>query len=442
MASLSNENVVAVSEDEREMLASLDHEVMRSEMLRAKLIAGYCAYGGSFYFFLNIIFWNRIFFIQRNHDMVLRFGVVVALFMLYELVVGRYLSYCIRRRERRGWRSFRIVNVIVETSFPSLFIYFFVTRMHPIYGMLMPPVFLYFLIVVVSALRLNFGLCLLTGAVAAVEYLLLWRFGVSIYHGPPVDPLLAANFPHVLKAITLLVGGLAAGIVTLQIRNRARKTLQLVAERNHVTTMFGRYVSPAVVDRLLQQRTELGGELRDVCVMFLDIRNFTRFAQDRTPQEVVNYLNLLFSFMIDIVNQHGGIINKFLGDGFMAVFGAPLSDGHERENAVKAAMEMVAGLAAAVAAGRLPETRVGVGIHYGPALTGSIGSARRKEYTIIGDTVNLASRIEQLTKEFGAQVLVSSSVIEAVTTLGLPVHSLGPVAVRGRSGQLEVFRLA
>ena len=101
-------------------------------------------------------------------------------------------------------------------------------------------------------------------------------------------------------------------------------------------SIFGQHVSPEVVDKLLNQNVEIESEIKHVCVMFLDIRNFTSFSENKSPVEVVNFLNTLFEFMIQIVNQNNGIINKFLGDGFMAVFGAPLSNGIDCVNAVQA----------------------------------------------------------------------------------------------------------
>src|SRR5215475_14343319 len=123
--------------------------------------------------------------------------------------------------------------------------------------------------------------------------------------------------------------------------------------------------------------------------MFLDIRNFTGFAEKRSPEEVVEYLESLFEFMIEIVNRHNGIINKFLGDGFMAVFGAPLSDGKDCENAVRSAKEILERVKEETDRGAILPTQVGIGLHAGKAVTGSIGSAVRKEYTVIGDVVNL-----------------------------------------------------
>src|SRR5262249_14569600 len=166
----------------------------------------------------------------------------------------------------------------------------------------------------------------------------------------------------------------------------------------------GQHVSPAVVDRLLEQRADVKSEVRDVCVMFLDVRNFTAFAEKRTPEEVVEYLNSLFDFMIDSVNRHHGIVNKFLGDGVMAVFGAPLSDGKECVHAIDAAQEILAQIEEMVESGRIPPTRVGIGLHFGKALIGNVGSGARKEYTVIGDAVNVAARIEQLNKELGSQL--------------------------------------
>jgi len=137
--------------------------------------------------------------------------------------------------------------------------------------------------------------------------------------------------------------------------------------------------------------------VRDVTIMFVDIRDFTTFAEHRTPAEVVEYLNTLFRAMIQLVTANHGIINKFLGDGFMACFGAPLSNGHDTLNAVRAAVEIAAVVERLNAGGVIPSTRIGIGLHSGPAVTGSVGSDERKEYTIIGDTVNpgIASRAAQ-----------------------------------------------
>jgi adenylate cyclase len=146
--------------------------------------------------------------------------------------------------------------------------------------------------------------------------------------------------------------------------------------------------------------------------------------------------------MINIVNRNHGIINKFLGDGFMAVFGAPFSDGLDSCNAVNAAKEILQKLKEEIEAGSILPTTVGIGLHTGNAVTGNIGSIQRKEYTIIGDVVNLASRIESLNKQFNSQFLISNTVKEAIGDAGNDAVSLGEVIVKGRAKPVEIFKLA
>ena len=145
--------------------------------------------------------------------------------------------------------------------------------------------------------------------------------------------------------------------------------------------------------------------------MFLDIRDFTRFAEKRTPEEVVGYLNTIFDVGVDAVVKHHGIVNKFLGDGFMAVFGAPIAERNPCASAIDAGREVLARIDALVAGGQIPPTRVGLGLHAGKAIVGNIGSSLRKEYTVIGDVVNVASRVESLERRAsGSQMLVTEEV--------------------------------
>jgi adenylate cyclase len=174
--------------------------------------------------------------------------------------------------------------------------------------------------------------------------------------------------------------------------------------------------------------------------MFLDIRNFTSFSEHRAPSEVVSYLNTLLGEMITVVNANHGMINKFLGDGFMACFGAPLSGGKDARNAVKAAVEIVELVETLNRKGAIPPTRIGIGLHAGPAVTGSVGSDERKEYTIIGDTVNLASRVEQLNKQYGSVLIVTDSVWEAVKDEYAGKY-LDPAYVKGRAEPVRVYAL-
>ncbi len=212
---------------------------------------------------------------------------------------------------------------------------------------------------------------------------------------------------------------LIAGLVSVRIKRQFLNSVRTLEERNRVMSMFGQHVSPAVVDKLLSQGVELGGEIRHVCLMFLDVRDFTAFAEGRSPVEVVDYLNSLLEFMIESINRYSGIVNKFLGDGFMAVFGAPISaDGRDSQNAVAAAREIIARVDELNTSGQIPPTRVGIGLHAGEAVTGNVGSALRREYTISGDVVNLASRIEQLNKQFQSRLLVSQAVHKALGERG------------------------
>ena len=213
-------------------------------------------------------------------------------------------------------------------------------------------------------------------------------------------------------------------------------------ERNRIMGVFGQHVSPEVVNKLLSQNVDQAGEMRNVCLMFLDIRNFTTFTEKAHPTEVVDYLNSLFEFMVDCVNRNQGIVNKFLGDGFMAVFGAPIPDEKNCHHALKASIEILNELAR-FNEGRAGEgTRVGIGLHAGDAVTGTIGSAQRKEYTIVGDTVNVAKRIEELNKTLGSRLLVSEEVWKSLQTKPRQSRKVGRVRVKGHEASVLLYQVA
>jgi adenylate cyclase len=231
-----------------------------------------------------------------------------------------------------------------------------------------------------------------------------------------------------------------AGAVGAQLRRQFAASMAAATARDRVTNLFGQHVSPQVVERLMAAGTSAAGDLRHVAVMFVDFRGFTAGAQSRTPQEVVDRLDGAFAVLVDILDREGGIVNKFLGDGFLALFGAPLETSDAAHRAVAAGREMLTAMERINAQTSWP-LRIGIGIHFGEVVAGNIGSPRRKEYTVIGDTVNFASRLEALNKEFGSQLLISAAVREALGADGDDAVSLGEIEVRGYEQKVAVFQL-
>ncbi len=174
-----------------------------------------------------------------------------------------------------------------------------------------------------------------------------------------------------------------------------------LAERDRVRDLLGKVVSPEVAAELLRKDVTLGGEEREVTVLFSDLRNFTSMSERLTPQEMLGILNRYFTRMDGIIEKHGGVVDKHMGDGLMALFGAPLANPDDADRAMKAALEMSEALDDLNWKWQkrgLPAIGVGIGINTDVVVAGNMGSETRLNYTVIGDGVNLASRLEGLTK--------------------------------------------
>jgi adenylate cyclase len=365
---------------------------------------------------------------------------MLAVFAAYEWILLVFLNDVIKKGKQLSV-FLRYFNAFAETSLPTIAIILLAQVIDPIFALVSPPSFIYFIFIILAVLRLDFKLCLFTGTVAAFEYFSLAGFYISTVN-ESAKTVLALTPHHFIKTVILFVTGLITGLVTYELKRQIIHSFRSIEERNNIANIFGQHVSPAVVDKLLHQHpAEMNTEMRHVCVMFLDIRDFTTFSENNPPEKVVNFLNTLFEPMIDIVNQHNGVINKFLGDGFMAIFGAPISDGKDSQNAVNAAQEIIETVKQKIGKAEIPPIRIGIGLHTGKAVTGNVGSAQRKEYTVIGDVVNLASRIEQLNKQFDSQLLISAAVCEAIGQNTDTLIDQGLIPVKGRKELVQIYRI-
>jgi len=214
-------------------------------------------------------------------------------------------------------------------------------------------------------------------------------------------------------------------------------------ERDRLKETFGRYVTRQVADHLMKGNQNLGGELVPVTVLFSDIRSFTSISERMDPRALLDFLNEYFAGMVESVMHHHGVVDKFIGDAIMAVFGAPVPEPEDPFRAVQAALEMRERLEKINEGFKergLPEIRTGIGLHSGQVVAGNMGHSERMEYTVIGDPVNLASRLEGMTKELGCDVLLSEDLFLQVQDR-VEAEPLKKIKVKGRDQEVMVYRL-
>jgi adenylate cyclase len=211
-----------------------------------------------------------------------------------------------------------------------------------------------------------------------------------------------------------------------------------LVERQRLQAAFGTYVDPALAARLLEQGDDVfTGERREVTVMFVDIRDFTPFAEAHTAEDTVARLNALFEIVVPAVVEAGGHVNKFLGDGALVVFGAP-NDLADHVDAAVAAAVLIHRLVAKRFGGAL---RIGIGINTGKVIAGTIGGGGKLEFTLIGDTVNVAARVEELTKATGDAILLTDQTVDALVSPPSGLMDRGSHELKGKSATVQVFAL-
>lgn len=352
-------------------------------------------------------------------------------FILFELVVHAMVNRQLKLdRDLPIFR--RYLSAFIETSTPTIALALHIDNMGSVQalGYIVP--LSYFIFIILSTLRLDFWLSTFTGFVAAIQLL-----GMALFYHPDAAP--DVDY-HVIRSLIVFICGVLAGAVGVLLRRQFEKSIVAATARDRVTNLLGQHVSPQVVERLLAEGTSTASDTRRVAVMFVDFRSFTAAARSRSPQEVVDRLDEAFAVLVEIVDRHGGIVNKFMGDGFLALFGAPFEAPDATQHAVAAGCEMLVAMTRNNEASSWP-LRIGIGVHFGDVVAGNVGSTRRKEYTVIGDTVNFASRLESLNREFDSQLLISAVVRDALGEACADAVSLGEVAVKGYEQPMAVWRL-
>jgi adenylate cyclase len=414
---------------------ALMQQVLRTELIRIKALIGTAALIAVMLWTIHTIDPKAVDHLWHGRLKPNDLFAILIPFILFELWVHTVISRHLRL-DRDIAVARRYLGALIETSMPTLALALHIDSMGSVEALGFVVPFTYFIFIILSTLRLDFWLSTFTGFVAAVEL-----FGMAMFYhrtgsaDPPPD-----IYYHAVRSVIVLVCGMLAGAVGLQLRRQFEASILAATARDRVTNLFGQHVSPQVVERLMAEGAATESEIRRVAVMFVDFRSFTAGASTRSPREVVDRLDGAFAVLVDILDRHGGIVNKFLGDGFLALFGAPFEAHDAAHRAVAAAREMLDANERVNKATSWP-LRIGIGVHVGEVVAGNIGSPRRKEYTVIGDTVNFAARLEALNKEFHSQFLISDAVRNTLGEECSDAVSLGDVQIRGYERPVPVWKL-
>lgn len=390
-----------------------EEEVLLSERLRTKILAG-------MFLFAMLYTGVVIFFFNNSMPDELRKGASIRMFLFvcsvfaFEALCYFYINRHIKRNFQKIPVAGQYVNAFIEITAPGIIMLLLPAHVHSTGKVLhSPTVYLYFLFIILSTLRLNYRISLFIGLLTAVEFFIVSHVLISSVEGSIKAQVLSGEyFAAIGKSILLALSGIGAAFVARQIKLGVDRSLIAAEKSNKIVNLFGQQVSKEVVQEMMDKGGVVQTKLMSVCIMFIDIRNFTSYVANKTPAEIVDYQNAFFKIIVAAVIKHNGIINQFLGDGCMVTFGAPVTLENPSAHAINAALEIRCQLQKEIQKGTIPFTNIGIGIHEGDAVTGNIGPAERQQYSITGSVVILAARIEQLNKKYNSQILISENVMQ------------------------------
>ncbi|MDA3901224.1 MAG: adenylate/guanylate cyclase domain-containing protein [Spirochaetes bacterium] len=312
-------------------------------------------------------------------------------------------------------------------------------------GALVVTIFL-FMILNSLALRPRYPLIIMSGSafILFILFVIIIRDPETIYSYNFLDIFMGEAFSPVYYILTNLCAVILAGFFLSFITAVARKTIIKAVTLARANSQMERYFSPNVVSRIINSEDSFlkpGGCLQNVAVMFCDIRDFTSISESMKPEEILSMLSEYQGRMVKAIFNHGGTLDKFIGDGIMATFGTPEPAQDDAQRAVRAGIEMkkeLSELNAVRAKLGLYPLRQGIGIDYGPVVAGNVGTENRLEYTVIGDTVNSASRIEGACKVTGEDFLISESVKQGMDNT-VALTQLDELIVKGKKKKLRLY---
>ena len=416
----------------------LEFEKTLSEYKRVKIVSILIG-AGLFMGFINTYF-NLFGFFSFFKYRSSAYAAIIWLFFFlnYELIFLLLLKKLIKNR-RSLPEGLKFIHSLLEILFPGI-IMFIMTYIEQRAVYLDSPFFLiYFILIAVSSLQLSFKISLSQGFLAAIQYLVLAVY--CFYYVIPQNNIVMTLPPmsYYARAVILLFTGFASGMVAHEIGARVMNSFRQMREQQKIINLFGQQVSREIVDELIKRKDELDIQRVNATIMFLDIRNFSTYAETKDPAEIIAFQNNIFSPLIEIITKHKGLVNQFMGDGFMASFGIPLETSQHQQNAFDAGTEIISKIKSLASAGIIPDTKVGIGIHSGEVITGNIGNDIRKQYSIAGTTVITSARLEQLNKQFGTQFLITKDFHSMINPEGQIIESLGNINIKGFEKPVEVM---
>lgn len=412
-------------------------EIISNESFRSKVLAGIIG------FLIIVVLLLSIAFAKHFKD-VSQYSITIEITLLILAVIfvrAIFVSRAAKKWNKYGVKAFiliRYINAFTEISIPSVVLIIYSFNLPSMYPLFTPVSLLYFLIIMLSALELDFKLCLFSGTMAALQYIIIALYLTSkpseVFDSLSIFPI------HIGTAALLFISGHTAGLITVHIKRGLLKYYKAQSERNEIQKLFGQQISREIVDELVENHYEVQSRTRFAVIMFIDIRNFSIFAQNKSPEEIIAYQNNVFSFMIEIINKHKGIVNQIMGDGLMAIFGAPIEHKNDCQSAVNASLEIYKELKRRNEKGLLPETVIRIGINAGEVVTGNVGTSERKQYSVTGQPVIIAARLEQINKELNSVILISDEVYKRVVLENEPINH-DDIAIKGVPNPITVYQI-
>lgn len=419
-------------------------ETLQSEKLRAAILASYALFTGLYIAVISYLIKNDTGAAGSGFTLPYTLLYLLAGLFIYEMTTNRILDYRARKFGKSIHPNFKYVNAFIELAIITVMLYVYTVYFH--HNSLLSDIImvsLYYLIVFLSAFYLDKYISIVTGIITACSYTVLHL--ISKNPGSSTDmieEILYNKYFVYATGILLFLCGIAAAFMANQLHKGIQRTVDLVEEENKLFNLFSRQISKEVAEELLDKDGKVPSELRFVSVMFIDIRNFTVYAESQKPEAIVEFQNIFFGIITGVVHKYEGIVNQFLGDGCMITFGAPVTVENPAANAINAALEINKIIDEKIEKLEIHPITIGIGVHCGQAVTGNIGTILKSEYSITGGVVILAARIEAENKTFHSKILISKDALAAASVNGINPEAMGASHLKGWSHPVELYKLA